>query len=119
MVLTDRTDDNEENLYNDNKKLMMIEDTWYMMTLDGQNIYGAAWPKSQNVWGLHYFTGYWSVREVKFHEQGSKCDNKGWMIIWSYHFILFPLHHTWSIFTWMEHFIWSCFRIYVVDYLIL
>ena len=55
---------------------MMIQDTWYIMMHDGHSIYGAAWPKAQNLWGLHYFTGYWSVREVKFHEQDRKYDNE-------------------------------------------
>ena len=113
MVLTDRTDDNEDNHYNDDNN----DDDTRCMVHDCHSIYGTGWPKDQNLWGLHYFTGYWSMREVKFHQQGRKYDNKGWMIIWSYHFILFPFH-TWPVFTWMENFVLRCFRIHMVEYLI-
>ena len=80
--------------------MMTIQDTWYMMKPDDYSIYGAAWSKAENLRGLHYFAGCWSVREVKFHEHGSIYDNKGWIISWSYHFILFSLDTR----TWMEHF---------------
>ena len=50
------------------------------------------------------------------HEQGRKCHDKGWIIIWSYHFILFPLH-TWPALTRMDNFCVRCFRRHVEDYL--
>ena len=28
---------------------MTIQDTWYIMMHDGHSIYGAAWPKAQNL----------------------------------------------------------------------
>ena len=86
MVLTERTDDNEENHYNDDDN----DDTKHM-------IHDDAW------WSQHLWCSVTETCEV--HEQGSKYDNKGWKIIWSYHFILFPLHiwpvlHEWNISVW-------------------
>ena len=79
MVLTEITDDNEENHYydddnDDDTKHMIYDDAWW-----SQHLWCSATETCEvrNLRGLHYFTGCWSVREVKFHEQGSKYDNKG------------------------------------------
>ena len=76
MVLTDNTDDNEENHYNEDKngddtRYMIHDDAWQSQHL-GCSVAEGSKPVS-----ITYFTRYWSVREIKFHEQGSKYDNKG------------------------------------------
>ena len=96
--------------------MMTMHDTWCMMMHDDHRIYSAAWSEAENPRGLNHFTGCWSVREVKFHEQGSICDDKGWIIIWSYHLNSSPLH-IWPVLTWIKHFSLRCFRIHGVGYL--
>ena len=79
-VLTDRTDNDDNNDDDDDDD---DDDDGDDDDDDDDAIYMMM---HEDMWG-HYATGCLSVREIKFNEQDSRYDDKGWIISWSYHFI--------------------------------